>query len=154
MKLFCGLTEWQSLENTVGKYKGGICISRKVLALDNWNWVLGTQRGGKDEDNITGEKYFSSFKTLFYFLFNNNNKNSEDEEVLSFKVSFTKDILNIIVEKLKSLTHKTYPVIPEVFTEGILMEYGKKLDDLYGTSFGKEYPPKVMKTLFGVEEKE
>lgn len=150
MKLFCPLTDWNSSENTVGRYKGGICTSRKVLAMDNWNWVLGTQRGGKDTDNISGEKFLPSFRLILPFLYKNSNKTEEE----CFSVNFTKETLNVIIEKLHSLTHKKYPVIPENFTEEILRQYGKKLDDIYETSFAREYPPKVMKTLFGVEENE
>lgn len=142
-QILCELNDWADSEVTRGKHAGMISKSRLVLAADKWNWSIGWQMGDAD-GYITGQTYHGNMRMLLAHL-------------LKHKDIELSTCVRKIVRRLSELTKKTpnsLPPIKNEMSEEELMSFGKFLDDFYGTSFMRVYPPTVTKDLFGTEVEE
>lgn len=138
MKYFCHITEWKTEVCIRGKGKGNTINSRTVIGLDHWNWLTGTQRGDEN-GNISSESFHGNMNLLLPHLFRTFENHAE--------------IVNRIITRLQELTGKT--LTPVIITgEEDYKKLGKSLDDLFGTSYMREYPPLVLKRLFKDESVE
>jgi hypothetical protein len=137
MQLLCALTDWQTSEVKRGRAKGNSVTSRCVVAADNWSWIVGTQRGGKEDSNIVGESFHGNIRLLFSYL-----QESEDHDA--------EDAAGKIVAALEARVG-----VKVARKEGEpLAEYGRRIDLQLGTSYMREHPPKVLKTVFKATEEE
>lgn len=125
MLLLCGVSNWEESVTTKGRGVGSKIVRRKVVAADNWNWIAGEQRGGKDTDKIYPEGFYPSLRQLLPVI--------GQEGAVS------------VMKALQVMTGRTLEAPIEN-----LGEYGKNLDDLLDASYGclKEYPPTVLKRIF------
>lgn len=141
MQLLCPITEWKTERVQRGRAAGKDVASRMVVAADNWNWCIGTQRGGKDDAIIVGEKFMPSMRILIKHFFG-------DRQFYG--------ALDRVVGALAQLTGIDAPERKPMPKLADWESYGTLLDDTYGTSYGREmsHPPQVLKRLFGKEEKE
>ena len=134
MKLLCAITDWKTEKAQRGRAVGKEITSRKVVAFDNWNIVIGTQRGDEN-GNIVGERFVPSMRLLLDDLSRNEYKQSMPS------------VAGKIASALEKLTGNKAPEISNDWRD-----YGKKLDDVFKTSFGRDtnYPPQVIKRIFGI----
>lgn len=143
MKILCVLTDWQTETVEKGKYKGQESRFRYVVCADNWNWFLATQ--SKDENGIPASIAFVGSMRLLMGLL------SEKADFCGFKIN---SAVQKIAETLQKMTGKQVAIPVGTLSKEQLEIFGKILDDQMGLSFFKEYPPKVMKAVWGTEEKE
>jgi len=137
MQTLCPITDWQTSIVEKGPFKGNETKQRYVAAADNWCWIIGLQRN-KEDANVVGEKFYGNMRHFLPALF------KQISPVAPITV--VKALLNRIGVKQE---------VPTEFTsEAECEKYGKSLDDSYGTSYMREYPPTVMKRIFKSEEKD
>lgn len=134
MILLCGLSEWETNTATRGRGKGNVITSRPVVAADNWNFVLGTQRqkpGMKDDEGlISGESFYPCMRMLM--------------------PAVGLDGTQRICAALTKLTGETLPAPTDD-----LAIFGKKIDDQLGTSyfrFNGNAKPDVIERIFKQED--
>jgi hypothetical protein len=131
MKLFCPITSFESKVTTRGRGVGEKISTRLVIAVDSWNWVIGIQRD-EEKGPITGQSFHGNISLLLLWLL----RNRKD----------TDQILRTLVKTLVDRTGKAFELPASVTDyEGV----GKKIDDVFGTSYMREHPPQVIPRLFG-----
>ena len=133
MELLCPISNWDTAVCSRGQAKGNTVSSRTVVAADNWNWVTGTQRGLKDDGPITGEKFYGNMVLLLGSLDGN------------------KDAILSVINALSVRLGKKIEY-PASFSGESLEKFAKRIDDEHGTSYMREYPPKVYKQIFKMDE--
>ncbi len=138
MQLLCAITDWEKRTAERGKAAGNQITSRMVVAGDNWNYVYGLQ-SGTEAANIIGQAFYTSIRILLW------------------AIAYRLDIVNRkgaaqrVVDAINARA-KTKFQLPEDPAQW--EAFGKRIDDQLGTSYGRSYPPKVMKTFFGANEVE
>lgn len=139
MLLLCPLSDWITQKRQRGRAAGKPITSRIVLAADNWNWLVGIQRGNENS-NIVGEQFFGNMKTLLSSLLS--------------RSDIKADYVARIVAILEAKTGIKAPDMPRTKDFNSLSKYGKLLDDCFGTSFMREHPPQVLKRIFKASAEE
>lgn len=137
MQLLCAITDWETNEAKRGRAKGNSITSRTVVAGDNWNWCVGTQRGGKDDSTIVGEQFIGCMRQLLPHFEGRDGFDAQDTA-------------NRIVAALEKATGTKITRIKDE----PLDKLGGRIDDDLGTSYMREHPPQVLKRIFRVSEAE
>jgi hypothetical protein len=136
MKSVIAISEWHEKEADRGKYKGSKSRVRDVIAVDNWNWVIG-------EDNtktITGDTYYGNVKSLFSILFR---KMENPEQFKILATNFIKQVSLLLNKPLMDISAIA------LSTEKQAESLGLALDNFYNLSYLREHPPTVTQRLFG-----
>ena len=145
MKILCPITDWDTRIVAKGFAVGNEITTRYVIAGDSWGWNISLQNKGKDP---AGKKFWGNMKTFFYAL----PEQCEKEGILEGLNPQT--IVETIVKALVEKTGKRSIPIPLLANKEDLFNFGKKIDDIFGTSYMREYPPQVISRIFKTTEEE
>ncbi len=143
--ILCPITEW---EEKNARNFGASGVSEKathlrwIIGATNWNWIVAEEH--KENETIKPFKNYTNMSSLLFGL------KTSVEISLTFKFDYIQTTSNI-VNALAKLTNIHPIAIPSLTTREECEIFGSLIDNTYGTSFLREYPPKTLKRIFKVE---